>query len=50
MTPNKIFMFLTTPPPAEMLKYIKTNSKTRIRMFKKKKRGRWQKIKTLGLN
>ena len=50
MTPNKIFMFLITPPPAEMLKYIKTNSKTRIRMFKKKKRGRWQKIKTLGLN
>ena len=50
MISNKVFMFLITPPPAEMLKYIKTNSKTRIRMFKKKKRGRWQKIKTLGLN
>ena len=45
MIPNKIFMFLITPPPAEMLKYIKTNSKTRIRMFKKKEKRKMAKNK-----
>ena len=40
MTPNKIFMFLITPPPAEMLNTLKLIAKHVFECLKKKKRGR----------
>ena len=46
--PNKIFMFLT--PLVENAKIQKINSKTYIRKVWKNKRGRRQKVNTLGLN
>ena len=48
MSPNKIFMFLT--PLVENAKIQKINSKTYIRIVWKNKRGRRQKVNTLGLN
>ena len=41
MSPNKIFMFLINPPSGNV-KIKKNDSKTYIRMFRKKERGRRQ--------
>ena len=41
MSPNKIFMFLINPPSGNV-KIQKNDSKTYIRMFRKKERGRRQ--------
>ena len=40
MITNKIFMFLITPPPAEMLNTLKLIAKHVFECLKKKKRGR----------
>ena len=37
MTPNKIFMFLITPPPAEMLNTLKLIAKHVFECLKKRK-------------